>query len=465
MDKHINSKQAATLEFCIAMGCIVTSFIIACIDKYPLREAFFTHVITAVLYLVLFFFLQPSFEKEAKMPGGPVFFILATITVMALTNVVPPYLILLLAMKLLVTYFTRNKSIRENLLAHEATLLCATWLLVLACCCLMVTNEVVNIYVFFVPLPLILVYLCAVHFILPGVWDKSARMFRYFGAMLLLILLSFLCLAVQFSLFQSRNFYHSANRLFVYSRQDTVLTVFMVGNLLTQLILVVPCAWNIYKRRANRTLAEIQTLKTELGKSDAHLNFLKSQINPHFLFNALNTLYGTALQENAERTGEGIQKLGDMMRLMLQENMQDSIPLTRDLEYLRNYIALQQLRTASSPAITIQSQLEDPEQDLLIAPMLLIPFVENAFKHGISLVHPSHIKITLQTNGQTLYFDVHNSIHLKADNDPEKGHSGIGLENIQQRLQLLYPGQHDLVIRENAKEFFVHLTLQLTTIL
>jgi LytS/YehU family sensor histidine kinase len=96
--------------------------------------------------------------------------------------------------------------------------------------------------------------------------------------------------------------------------------------------------------------------------------------------------------------------------------------------------------------------------------MLLIPFVENAFKHGISLQNPSHIKVTLQTDGNTLYFDVHNSIHIRHDNDPEKGQSGIGLDNVKQRLALLYPNRHDLVIRENAKEFFIHLTVQLDII-
>ena len=221
-----------------------------------------------------------------------------------------------------------------------------------------------------------------------------------------------------------------------------------------------PLAWYIYKTR-NSTKEQIFSLKKELGKSDASLGFLKSQINPHFLFNALNTLYGTALQENAERTGEGIQKLGDMMRFMLQENVQDKISLTRDIDYLNNYIALQKLRTSVSVDIVINTEIEEQFTALQISPMLLIPFVENAFKHGISLQSPSHIKVTLQTKGKTLYFDVHNSIHLKADDDPEKLQSGIGLENVKQRLKLLYPNKHELIIRESAKEFFVHLTLNL----
>lgn len=246
----------------------------------------------------------------------------------------------------------------------------------------------------------------------------------------------------------------------VYSRHQPVMVI-LAFNAGFQLLLTAPFSWITYKRRlAGAT--ELVSLKTALGHSTANLDFLRSQINPHFLFNALNTLYGTALQENAERTGEGIQRLGDMMRFMLQENMHEKILLTREIDYLNNYISLQKLRTQTSPDIVIDTQIEDHILGLQIAPMLLIPFIENAFKHGISLREPSHIKITLQTRDNTLYFDVHNSIHSKKDNDPEKDKSGIGLVNVKQRLKLLYHNKHELIIRENASEFFIHLTLQLS---
>ncbi|WP_449435249.1 sensor histidine kinase [Pedobacter steynii] len=246
----------------------------------------------------------------------------------------------------------------------------------------------------------------------------------------------------------------------MFSNHGEVAAVVIAFHIPTQLIISAPLSWYIYKKR-NESTNELNNLKTELGKSDASLSFLRSQINPHFLFNALNTLYGTALQEKAERTGEGIQKLGDMMRFMLQENLQDKISLTRDVDYLNNYIALQKLRTSRSASISIETQIEDQINGQQIAPMLLIPFVENAFKHGVSLQHPSHIKVTLQTKENTLYFDVNNSIHIKPDNDPEKLKSGIGLQNVKQRLALLYPRRHELIVRESANEFFIHLTLQL----
>jgi len=232
-------------------------------------------------------------------------------------------------------------------------------------------------------------------------------------------------------------------------------------NAAVQLFLIVPISWIVFMRTM-KGRKELFILKKELDQTHASFDFLRSQINPHFLFNALNTIYGTAIQEKAERTSEGIEKLGDMMRFMLQENMQEKIALSREVDYLNNYISLQKLRTDPNPIIRIDALIEQPVQPVQIAPMLLIPFVENAFKHGISFLEASHIRISLELRDRTLYFDVYNSRHIRVENDPEKNRSGIGLTNVKQRLQLLYPKKHELVIRETAKDFFVHLTIQLT---
>ena len=240
---------------------------------------------------------------------------------------------------------------------------------------------------------------------------------------------------------------------------DTAMSFAFVNSLL-HFFFTVPLLWILFRRQM-KNREELFVLKKELGRSTASFDFLRSQINPHFLFNALNTIYGTAIQEGAERTSEGIEKLGDMMRFMLHENMQDKIALTREVEYLNNYISLQRLRTDANPIVKIEDHVEQPVTPVQIAPMLLIPFVENAFKHGISFREPSHIKITLEVKDKVLNFDVYNSKHVRPENDPEKNRSGIGLNNVKQRLQLLYPRRHELIIRETGKEFFVHLTLQL----
>lgn len=206
---------------------------------------------------------------------------------------------------------------------------------------------------------------------------------------------------------------------------------------------------------------EIQELSSSVGQTSASLEFLRSQINPHFLFNVLNTLYGSALQEKADKTAESIQKLGDMMRFMLHENHQETIPLENEKEYLINYISLQELRLKDHENVDIHFSRSEGSCNGQIAPMLLIPFVENAFKHGISLQKKSWIKISLRCLEGSVHLDVNNSIHRATAEDPEKKDSGIGLLNVKQRLQLLYPGKHELIIRENDEEYFVHLSIKL----
>ncbi|SFC02249.1 Histidine kinase [Parapedobacter composti] len=244
--------------------------------------------------------------------------------------------------------------------------------------------------------------------------------------------------------------------LFLGVTKSDGLVFFIIWFAITLVIL--PLSHYIYQRQKER-IAQLVNLKMELGQASANLSFLRSQINPHFLFNILNTLYGTALQEHAERTASGIQKLGDMMRFMLHENNQDRILLAREIEYLRNYIDLQLLRTATSKGIIVECDIADALESTYIAPMLLIPFVENAFKHGISLREKSWINVSLYESEGKVYFDVHNSIHRKPEADPERGHPGVGLENVKQRLAMLYPGKYDLVIRETTQEYFVHLTI------
>jgi LytS/YehU family sensor histidine kinase len=247
----------------------------------------------------------------------------------------------------------------------------------------------------------------------------------------------------------------------VQTRQFSFLG-FLVIDWLVPTILTIAISWWVYWANQDR-YQQLESLQTALGTSNANLQFLRSQINPHFLFNALNTLYGTALMEKADKTGEGIQKLGDMMRFMLHENNQDKIALSRELDYLHNYIDLQNMRIAPSDQMLIEIQIEDIVGYYEISPMLLIPFIENAYKHGISLKQRSWINVTLFKKENVLHLDVHNSVHPVNESDPERSHSGTGLDNVKQRLQLIYPNAHELVIRKNAKEFFIHLSLTLNT--
>ncbi|MFD1817140.1 Histidine kinase [Pseudarcicella hirudinis] len=236
---------------------------------------------------------------------------------------------------------------------------------------------------------------------------------------------------------------------FDYSRPQTSVLLFTIA-----LIASVAIA---YIRRVN--IREKGQLETEVSLSSAKLSSLHSQINPHFLFNALNTLYAVALKENAEKTSEGIQKLGDMMRFMLHENHQKGIPIRKEIEYLYNYIDIQRMRLDESHSVEIKINIQEPERSIFITPMLLNPFVENAFKHGISFRKPSWIYITLTYDPDKLYFKVHNSFFQKNEHDPEKEHSGVGLDNVKKRLDLIYPDRYSLDIQSSDHDFFISLVL------
>jgi len=224
--------------------------------------------------------------------------------------------------------------------------------------------------------------------------------------------------------------------------------------------IIVPLTYYYYFRfRTDRQTIAI--LRKDLGKTAAEYKLMQSQVNPHFLFNVMNSIYGIALQENANRTADSVQRLSQMMRFLIFENQQDEIPLSKDLSYLKEYIAIQSLRTDNVPGIKIEQDIVDSLDNLFIAPMLLIPFVENAFKHGISMNKPSWIKVNADVVDRQLKFSVYNSIHKIQGTDLERTKSGIGLENVKSRLDLTYPDRYMLVMEQNQQEYFVFLTIDL----
>lgn len=336
-------------------------------------------------------------------------------------------------------------STRSKYLSREYLVPAALWLAIAIYMAAMGLPELFVLWLILIPSGTLL-YMHSIQVLIPRALHKKHPFRFYMLCVLGCSILAFIVLGVVFTAIFDSGDLGIAMPLF---------------NSFVQLLVVAPVTWVLFKRQMKGN-EEVYALKKKLGNSTASLDFLRSQINPHFLFNALNTIYGTAIQEKAERTSEGIEKLGDMMRFMLQENVQEQISLNRDIDYLNNYISLQKLRTDISPNITIQVDIQQEVSPYVrIAPMLLIPFIENAFKHGISLREPSYIRVSLELKDSMLQFDVYNSKHARQQNDPEQYSNGIGLNNVQQRLQLLYPGRHELVIRETVKDFFVHLTIQL----
>lgn len=283
---------------------------------------------------------------------------------------------------------------------------------------------------------------------------------KYGNPIIIRIVLSVLCNLVCIALFSSlmEMTIKLSDQHFVSFDGFNVLFCFLLGVVITPIVY-------LFFHYQNKYESQVVGLEQKLGRTSADLQLLQSQINPHFLFNIMNTLYSMALTENADRTAMSIQKLSGMMRFMLHENQQDSILLIREIHYIQEYIEIQKLRIADLPSIEIRIDLpEEVNQELYIAPMLLIPFIENAFKHGISLNYPSWIRIQLHIDQSKLKLSVYNSIHVYDDVDPEKDKSGIGLTNVLKRLQLIYPDRHKVSFEQTNTEYFIFLTIELNNI-
>ncbi|MRG46066.1 hypothetical protein GFS24_13135 [Chitinophaga sp. SYP-B3965] len=201
--------------------------------------------------------------------------------------------------------------------------------------------------------------------------------------------------------------------------------------------------------------SEKQREALKVANLNAELKFLKSQINPHFLFNSLNTIYSLAHSRSPE-TEHALVKLSTILRYMIYQSNGDKVMLENELRYLQDYIDIQRLRMARN--IPVEFKVEGDPSGLEIAPMLLIPFVENAFKHGISYTESAFIDIRLdiRTNG-TLHLIVRNSLFKQRVS--EKG--GVGLNNVLKRLSLLYTDAHTITVREHGDEFIADLKIAL----
>ena len=188
------------------------------------------------------------------------------------------------------------------------------------------------------------------------------------------------------------------------------------------------------------------------------LKFLRSQINPHFIFNILTNLVSLA-RKKSDQLEPALLKLSELMRYMLYESDGSKVPLSQEIEYLQSYIDLQRLRFGDDISIEVNINIPQDRNQYSIEPMMLIAFVENAFKHGTGVDDP-FIKINLTVENNKLEFDVKNK-HAGETPEIKDGNSGIGLENVKSRLMLLYPKQHSLIVKKDASIFDVHLTLQL----
>ena len=194
-------------------------------------------------------------------------------------------------------------------------------------------------------------------------------------------------------------------------------------------------------------------------KSQAELTALKAQINPHFLFNVLNNLYGSAIIEESPKTSEGILQLSSIMRHVVEGTKNEKIEVEKEIRFLHDFIELNKMRIPNRPNIRIETDIYWDENPAQIAPLLVIPYIENAFKYGISINEESFIEMSFRVENQQLTFICKNSI-IKLNDKLEVG-TGTGLENTKRRLNLYYPTGYQLATNSTDNVFTVSLIVNL----
>ncbi len=202
--------------------------------------------------------------------------------------------------------------------------------------------------------------------------------------------------------------------------------------------------------------SEKRQKELEKEKLNSELAFLKNQVSPHFFFNTLNNIY-SLIEINTADAQEAVMKLSRLMRYLLYESEHGETPLENEINFMNHYIDLMRLRI--SPKVELKIDLPEDGKGLKIPPLLFIPFIENAFKHGISYREKSFICIEMNIESNQILFICRNSkASVSAGNN--ENHSGIGLENVRKRLELLFPGKHQLTISEPENEFRVELKIE-----
>lgn len=219
------------------------------------------------------------------------------------------------------------------------------------------------------------------------------------------------------------------------------------------------CAGALIKLFRLSTKKELEAARSIAAQSQSELHLLQSQLSPHFLFNTLNNMYGLSITQH-EKIPPLLLKLSDLLRYAVYEANETYVPLKDEIAYIHNYIDFEQLRIGDRLELTTEIE-QVGDNSVRIAPMLLIVFIENAFKHSKNTAEPKiFIDIKLKTWGNSILFYLKNSnSRTDATQKTVEKHSGFGLANVAKRLQLLYPNQHDLRVENEETSYTVNLRL------
>ncbi len=284
------------------------------------------------------------------------------------------------------------------------------------------------------------------YFVLVDLFFFKNRKPQFYILNILLIIMQYLLLSYSLKL----NLFHPTvdGKIIRQIRSGAMTTVQLILPIILSIGMCVSLKINA---RFNKNQLQLQQVKqTQLN---AEIKYLKYQVQPHFLFNTLNNIYAL-IDISPEIAKESIHTMSKMMRYLLHDASNNKVPLVKEVEFLERYINLMQLRVSSN--LTLKKSFPIINQPIQIAPLLLISFVENAFKHGIDAVQSSFINIKLSIESSTINYSVINSSFPEKEKVTD---SGIGLENLKKRLELVYPDKFKLNTTEKNNQYIATLTL------
>ena len=307
-------------------------------------------------------------------------------------------------------------------------------------------SETLKLMFFCMNVYLVIFYYLNTHFIIPQLLAK--KRWIYYSLAVIACLIIFIYIP---KFFEDALNTENPNRIKKMGRKRHQLYPFTGGTAVFFLVFTVSTCIKVIQQWLS---AEQRQKLIETEKLNTELSFLKSQINPHFLFNTLNNIYSLAVVKS-DATAPAIMKLSSIMRYVLSDTRQHLVPLEKEIEFIQHYIDLQKVRLTDKIKINLAviGDLEGQQ----IAPLLFIPFVENAFKYGISTREDSEINISIDIKPGEIEFKTDNRI-LAIETDIEKK-NGIGLKNTRRRLEILYADKHSLEINRKDDHFYVHLKI------
>ena len=291
-----------------------------------------------------------------------------------------------------------------------------------------------------------------VYFLIPKFFNRKKSLFFIAGILLLIVLMQSYYFMINWFNINSaiRNAIGLSNGLLISSFKPGFIRAFGNPPLIFGLFLSL-------KTLKNWHLEQLKTETLAKENTNAELQLLKAQVHPHFLFNTLNNIYSFTLNQSPQ-AGALVQELSDMLNYMIHECDQPLVPLEKEIKLIRDYMGLEKIRYGNR--LYMQVEIKGSFEKKQIAPLLMIPFVENCFKHGASIMRGRQwIALSINITNDLLHFKLSNSKPSKAIDTNNK--KGIGLANVQKRLRLLYPEKYYLKIEPTSDTFIVHLQVSL----